>query len=92
MRRRLVVAALGLALAIPSLRITQAAEVKDFTPLFNGKDLSGWHGMPTFDPRKLAEMKEEDRAKQVAEWTADAKKHWSVDEKEECLVNDGQGA
>ena len=27
-----------------------------FVALFNGKDLAGWHGMPHFDPRKLAAM------------------------------------
>lgn len=60
-----------------------------FTALFNGKDLAGWHGMPHFDPRKLAAMSDEDRAKQVAEWTEDAKKHWTVENGE--LVNDGFG-
>ncbi len=96
MRRWLAIPALAFALAfftVGSVHAAPAPEAaKEFTPLFNGKDLSGWHGMPTFDPRELAKMKEEDRAKQIAEWTADAKKHWSVDEKEECLVNDGHGA
>jgi Domain of Unknown Function (DUF1080) len=81
------------ALALSALGSAHAAPAPSgFTPLFNGKDLSGWHGMPTFDPRKLTEMSEEDRAKHIVEWTADAKKHWSVDEKDGCLVNDGQGA
>ena len=62
----------------------------EFKAVFNGVDLSGWHGMPHFDPRKLAAMSEEERAKQIAEWTADAKKHWTVDYGE--LVNDGHGA
>jgi hypothetical protein len=61
-----------------------------FRPLFNGQDLSGWHGMPHFDPRELAKMTSADREKQIAEWTEDAKKHWSVDAGE--LVNDGYGA
>ncbi len=63
---------------------------KGFTALFNGKNLDGWHGMPHFDPRKLAEMSEADRAKQIAAWTEDAKKHWSVEGDD--LVNDGHGA
>ena len=29
---------------------------KEFTTVFNGKDLTGWHGMPHFDPYKLAAM------------------------------------
>jgi len=63
---------------------------KGFTPLFNGKDLSGWHGMPHFDPYQLAAMPEAKRKKLIEDWTADAKKHWKV----ECgeLVNDGHGA
>src|SRR3954447_9261006 len=60
-----------------------------FVALFNGKDLSGWHGMPHFDPRKLAAMSEEDRAAKLAKDTADAKAHWSVADGE--LVNDGHG-
>ena len=32
-----------------------------FTALFNGKDLTGWHGMGHFSPIKLAEMFEEER-------------------------------
>jgi HEAT repeat protein len=64
--------------------------LKAFHALFNGKDLSGWHGQPHFDPRKLAAMSKTDRDSQVAEWTADANKHWSVEDGE--LVNDGQGA
>lgn len=61
-----------------------------FTPLFNGKDLTGWHGMPHFDPYKLAAMSPEERTKKIAEWTEDAKKHWTVENGE--LVNDGNGA
>ena len=60
---------------------------KGFTALFNGKDLSGWHGMPHFDPYQLATMPEAKRKKLIDDWTADAKKHW----KAECceLINDG---
>jgi hypothetical protein len=45
--------------------------------------------MPQLDPRKLAAMSEEERAKKAAEWTEDARKHWSVENGE--LVNDGHG-
>ncbi len=61
-----------------------------YTALFNGQDLSGWHGMPHFDPRKLAAMTEQERAQSIAKWTEDATAHWSVDNGE--LVNDGKGA
>ncbi len=60
-----------------------------FTALYNGKDLSGWRGGDTFDPRKYAAMPEEARAKQDATWTADMLKHWRAEGDE--LVNDGSG-
>ncbi len=82
-----IVATLFLALAPAAF----AAEPPEgFRPLFNGQDLTGWHGMPHFDPRDLAKMPEDARAKQIAEWTEDAKKHWTVENEE--LVNDGHGA
>jgi hypothetical protein len=87
--RKTLLPALLLAVAAPAW----AAEPKPpegFTLLFNGKDLSGWHGMPHFDPYKLAAMSETDRKAQVDQWTDDAKKHWTVEKGE--LVNDGHGA
>lgn len=63
---------------------------KGFTALFNGKDLDGWHGMPHFNPYDLEKMSEADRKAQIEKWTADAKKHWKVENGE--LVNDGNGA
>ncbi|HCP13876.1 MAG TPA: DUF1080 domain-containing protein [Planctomycetaceae bacterium] len=71
--------------------VAGAAEPPEgFHAIFNGKDLEGWHGMPHFDPRDLARMPEEMRKKQIDEWTADAKQHWSVQNGD--LVNDGHGA
>lgn len=60
-----------------------------FTPLFNGTDLSGWRGGDTFDHRKWLAMPEAERSSKNAEWTADMRKHWSVEGDE--LVNDGHG-
>lgn len=62
--------------------------------IFNGRDLSGWHGWAIHDkggsPDDLAKLSDEERAAKIATWTADAKKHWSVENGE--LVNDGHGA
>lgn len=58
-------------------------------PLWNGKDLSGWHGQRHFDPYKLESMPAADRAKMRAEDDASLS-HWKVDQGE--LVNDGEGA
>lgn len=60
-----------------------------FTALFNGYDLAGWRGGSTFDPRKLAEMPEDQRQAQIDKWTATMKEHWRVENAE--LVNDGKG-
>ncbi len=84
----LLVAANAIALGAEDPQ-TPNVPPEGFTALFNGEDLSGWHGMPHFDPRKLAEMSEADRDKQIAEWTKEAKAHWKVEDG--ALINDGQG-
>lgn len=67
---------------------------KGFTPLFDGKTLDGWHGWAIHEkggaPSDLVKLAPEERAKKVATWTTDAKKHWTVENGE--LVNDGHGA
>lgn len=66
----------------------------NFTPLFNGTDLAGWHGWDIHKkgaaPADFDALPPAEREKAVAAWTADAKKHWSVQNGE--LVNDGAGA
>ncbi len=62
---------------------------KGFEALFNGKDLSGWHGMGHFDPRKLAAMSDEERARKREEDMASVREHWRVEDGD--IVNDGQG-
>src|SRR5687767_12637022 len=69
-----------------------AAEVKAparFTPLFNGKDLTGWYGLND-DPRKIFKMSEQERADFRQKSMEDVRKHWTVEGDE--LVNDGHGA
>jgi hypothetical protein len=60
-----------------------------FRALFNGKDLSGWHGVGTEDPRKLAALSPEERAEARKKSLADINQHWSVQNGD--LVNDGFG-
>lgn len=60
-----------------------------FTALFNGKDLSGWHGMGHFDPRKLWAMSDEDRAAKRAKDMASVREHWKAEGG--AVVNDGHG-
>jgi hypothetical protein len=65
-----------------------------FTPLFNGRDLAGWHGWDIHkkgaSPADFDKLSADEKDKVIADWTADAKKHWSVENGE--LVNDGHGA
>ena len=37
-----------------------------FVTLFNGKDLAGWHGQETADPRKFTALSSDEKAKQLA--------------------------
>jgi hypothetical protein len=60
-----------------------------FTALFNGKDLTGWRGGDTADPRALMQMPAEQREKQLKDWTTDMLQHWKVENGE--LLNDGNG-
>ncbi len=84
---------LAIALIVSSAGFTLGQENNQppdgFTALFNGQDLSGWHGMEGFDPRKLAAMSEEDRAAKRAADLANMQQHWTVENGE--IVNDGDG-
>src|SRR5262245_11991709 len=85
---------LSLAALFVAFPLLAAEPPKGFTPLFNGKDLSGWHGWAIHakgaSPKDVAALSPDDRAKNIATWTDDAKKHWTVQNGE--LVNDGNGA
>ena len=67
---------------------------KGFTPLFNGKNLDGWHGWAIHakgaGPIDFAKLSPEQQQAKIDEWNADAKQHWTVENGE--LVNDGKGA
>jgi len=86
-----IAAAILLAVA-PGARVRPKPEPpKGFKLLFNGKDLSGWHGMPHFDPYKLAAMNDDERKTQIEKWTEDGAQSTGTVEKGE-LINDGNGA
>jgi hypothetical protein len=58
-------------------------------PLFNGRDLTGWWGEKTTDPRSYLNLGPEDLKKRQQASLADIQAHWSVQGDE--LVNDGKG-
>jgi len=86
-KHKILFALLGLAACVKLLAVEPSA---GFRPLFNERDLEGWHGRPHFSPVELNAMSKEQRASKIKEWTEDAKKHWTVENGE--LVNDGYGA
>lgn len=83
---------LGFCLGVAATAV--AAPPPGFTPLFNGKDLAGWRGWAIHSnggkPPELEQLSEADQQKAFAAWTADAARHWTVQNGE--LVNDGSGA
>ena len=67
---------------------------KEATNLFNGRDLSGWHGMGHTDPYKLQAMSEAERTTLRQQGMQDIQKHWRVERSDTGvgeLVNDGHG-
>lgn len=61
----------------------------EFVALFNGKDLSGWWGCGTEDPRVWMALDPDQLAQKKAESIDDIHRHWKVEGGE--LVNDGHG-
>jgi hypothetical protein len=58
-----------------------------FTPLFNGKDLAGWHG---YNPHSVAKLTGEKKDAMLAKMREEFPQHWSVKDGE--LLNPGTGA
>ena len=67
-------------------RADEPVPPKDFRAIFNGKDLSGWHGL---NPHTAARLSEEKKAENLAQQRADFPTNWTVENGE--LVNDGHG-
>ncbi len=91
---RLATACLSLVSLLYVFSMTATAQESNqpprgFTAIFNGKDLSGWHGMGHFDPRKLWAMSDDEQKKKRSDEISDFQKHWRIESGE--LVNDGEG-
>ena len=79
----------AISLLLSGLLAATAAEIKPpkgFRALFNGKDLTGWHGL---NPHQATRLKGEKREAALKQMRADFAKHWRVEKGE--LVNDGHG-
>ena len=78
-----------ISLLFAQLTALQAAEPippEGFRAIFNGKDLTGWHGL---NPHRVAKLTGEKRDANLEQQRADFPKHWTVENGE--LVNDGHG-
>lgn len=75
-----------LLLTIPALQAADPAPPAGFRALFNGRDLTGWHGLNPHSVVKLTGEKKEAALKKMRDEFAD---HWRVDNGE--LVNVGTG-
>lgn len=79
---RISAAAASLLMFVSIAGAVENQPPKGFTSLFDGKDLKGWKGGATADPRKIT-------PEQQAAWDADIPKHWKVEDGE--IVSDGHG-
>lgn len=75
--------------ALAPIAVAGEGPPEGFSELFNGEDLTGWHGRPHFDPRKLEAMDDDERRRTLDGWWNEALEHWRVEDGE--LVNDGKG-
>ncbi len=83
---------LAALIAVGLAGLVQAADnapPEGFVALFTAKDLSGWHGYDTKDPRKFQALTPEEQEAERVKSREDIQKHWSIDG--EDLVNDGYG-
>lgn len=76
-------------ISLSQLSIAQNVPPEGFKALFNGKDLEGWFGHGTKDPRTLWKMSPEELKAHQENTLKDINAHWSVENGE--LVNDGKG-
>ncbi|MBI86315.1 MAG: hypothetical protein CMJ81_24220 [Planctomycetaceae bacterium] len=76
-----------LILIHPPLAAEETEQI--FQILFNGRDLSGWHGRAHYHPLELQALEESAREQQLADWLQELKAHWRVEDGQ--IVNDGKG-
>jgi len=80
-------------LVLNSFSLTANAADNDPPPgyraIFNGKDLTGWHGQKGEDPLKYLGLSNEAQAEFRQKSMEDVNQHWTVQNGE--LVNDGHG-
>ena len=74
------------ALFVPVIALAQSS---DFKELFNEKDLDGWYGITSMDPRKFNSLSASELETLKNKSVEGTKQHWTVEDGE--IVNDGAG-
>ncbi len=87
MKMKLRLLTLLLLSSLSSLHAADVKPPKGFRALFNGKDLTGWHGL---NPHSVAKLTGEKREAALKKMRDEFAQHWRVEKGE--LVNDGHGA
>lgn len=86
LRHFFVCATFALTPLATSLPAAEPAPPEGFTAIFNGKDLTGWHGL---NPHSIAKLTGEKREAMLKQMRDEFASHWRVESGE--LVNDGHG-
>ncbi len=86
MKIRFLAAVVALIALVSALRAAEPKIPAGFRSLFNGRDLSGWHGL---NPHDVAKLTGEKRDAKLAAMRAEFANHWRVENGE--LVNAGTG-
>lgn len=94
MKKQFITLALGCAVSLQFVSDARGdsplnSPPRGFTALFNGKDLGGWWGAETEDPRKYLALPADGFKSKHDASLADIQKHWRVENG--VLVNDGKG-
>ncbi len=71
---------------LTTLQAADPIPPKGFRPIFNGHDLSGWHGL---NPHRAARLTGDKKAVNLAQQRTEFPKHWRVEQ--DAMVNDGHG-
>ncbi len=78
---------LSALLAVAASALFADSPPAGFTPLFNGKDLAGWHG---YNPHSVAKLTGEKKDAMLKKMRDEFPQHWSVKDGE--IFNPGTGA
>jgi acetyl esterase/lipase len=83
---KIILRAFFVLMPLVSLQAADPTPPKGFRAIFNGKDLSGWHGL---NPHSVAKLEGEKRDAALKKMRDEFHQHWRVENGE--LVNDGTG-